>query len=482
MNFEYTIPVALAALMVIVLLIVLIPPKVDADRHQDENDHGDDGPRDNNGTDIRQNRDERHQAALVPADNNSNGQSKKQDESDDATQKEVREFTEPPLPEPPATVQVADLAQAAFMTGEGADQPLSQRDPGHVVSPIKIARGAETIAKARDRVPIPPAPDTADRDDRKPEVAAPTVDLDLPDIEPDTRDVDARPVRKREPIEFSVFAPAVVSKDVSFPIDVNIDFYKDDEGLAGAESTFDSLVLEIENGSLIDLSLESDDLEIDAPHQTLHWIGRRLTAVFIVRMAKERPADLSTELQCSMHVSINGCPLGHIPFTLEIGKSDTSKIQLQDFSAQELIREIGKLSLEGRGKGALRYRDVFLSYTDDDLNRVTYIADGLEFGGVARIRTHLTVSPTGEDWEKIVGPEIAQCEAVLLCWSANAAGPSGQGTEGIQLEIDLALKQEKLRRSFRLVPMMLGNEFVPLPDKIRRRTATTQYFFVRRPE
>jgi hypothetical protein len=287
-------------------------------------------------------------------------------------------------------------------------------------------------------------------------------------------------------VEFSVFAPSRVSAHETFPINVSLDFYQGEDRVeyGGSREAYETVVVDLKGGSLVGLGLESEHLQIDAPYQLLQWEHQPLTAVFITRLTGAEGNGTLKAVQCTLHIMVNGYPLGHIPFELKIDAGSPTVLKTGEFSPVVLNRQMGSLALEGQGKGALQYKDVFLSYSVKDLKDVTHLADGLKLGGVKRIRMDRTdLSPTGEDWDSLVQRQMDECETVLLCWSSNAAG-DGEGTDAIRKEIDYALKleelEEKKRSGFRLVVFMIGDVYVPPPKKIRRRTATSVYFQLRR--
>src|SRR5262249_6145792 len=143
--------------------------------------------------------------------------------------------------------------------------------------------------------------------------------------------------------------------------------------------------------------------------------------------------------QCTIHIRVDGYPLGFIAFNLTRGKLPPGV-----FGKEELGKQERHATLAAMGNGAVRYQVVFLSYTTADEESVMHLADGLTLGGVALVitqRTHLP--PLGKRWEEMVPKLIAHSDAVLLCWSSNAAGKSGSGTEGVALEIKHAVDEKK---------------------------------------
>jgi hypothetical protein len=237
---------------------------------------------------------------------------------------------------------------------------------------------------------------------------------------------------------------------------------------------YETLALPISQGAYVDLELQSKQLQIDVPFQRFAWKGQPHRAVFVVRLATHEK-----EPECTLHVKINACPVGRIPFDLRVRARQAKAI----FSGGVFDQQTEIYALEGRGNGVLRYQTVFLSYADDDEDDVMHLADGLNYGGVANVITHRThFAPIGQNWFEHAKKTIETSDVVLLCWSSRAAGSTGQGTAGIQKEIDFALEQEIVRPAFRLIPMMIGDETedeAPLPSFIEDRSALSNFHYIR---
>src|SRR5262249_29700415 len=134
---------------------------------------------------------------------------------------------------------------------------------------------------------------------------------------------------------------------------------------------YETLALPINQGAYVDLELQSKQLQIDVPFQRFAWKGRPHRAVFVVRLATHEEAPEGT-----LHVKINGCPVGRIPFDLRVRARQAKAI----FSSGVVDQQAEIYALEGRGNGVLRYQTVFLSYADDDEDDVMHLADGLNYG------------------------------------------------------------------------------------------------------
>lgn len=285
-----------------------------------------------------------------------------------------------------------------------------------------------------------------------------------------------KPLSQPKNVEFSVFAPRAVSLEEPFRIDVHMSFFKSDGNVSSQQpSEFQTLVEALRKGSVIALSLESKWLQIDAPYQRLHWEEDPLTAVFVVRLSKLASPP---KYNCAVYISIDGYPMGHIPFELQVKRRNSKALPKalgERFHPAELAQYIGKHEMEGHGKGALRYRDVFLSHAAEDLDAVNRIASSLELGGVSKIRMHQTRSAPGPaSWTKSIEHEIDLSDSFLLCWSKHAAN-----SDPIRHEIDYALQREARDPSFKLIPIQIGDTFVALPSDIEERMATSMYFFMR---
>jgi hypothetical protein len=270
-------------------------------------------------------------------------------------------------------------------------------------------------------------------------------------------------------VEFGVFIPSFTPPPHHrFHIEVDIDSLKEAESKNDdLKKAYETLVLPITQGSYVDLELQSKQLVIEVPYQRLQWSGYPITSVFVVQRK-----DLAVSTKCTLHIKINGCPLGRIPFDIEVEAGRKTVKAL--FSPGILDRQAAQNIKEGTGNGVIRYQSVFLSYTEGNETDVMHLAEGLHFGGAAVVFTQRTHMPPGgkKDWPTYAKQLIKLSDVVLLCWSSEAAGPPpGDGTPGIQEEIRCALDEETTRPAFQLIPLMIGDEDindVPLPDSVAK--------------
>ena len=65
-----------------------------------------------------------------------------------------------------------------------------------------------------------------------------------------------------------------------------------------------------------------------------------------------------------------------------------------------------------------RMADIFLSYASEDLPRIRELVDAFDASGLT-VFWDRTIPP-GKTWRKIIGAELQQASAVLVCWSAQS--------------------------------------------------------------
>jgi hypothetical protein len=93
---------------------------------------------------------------------------------------------------------------------------------------------------------------------------------------------------------------------------------------------------------------------------------------------------------------------------------------------------------------------VFISYSRDDLNRAQALEQALHTHGVSTWRDQHNLYG-GERWPKKLGEAIADCEAVLLLWSANSAA-----SHFVEFEWTTAMALKKA-----IIPLLLDETKLP---------------------
>jgi hypothetical protein len=343
--------------------------------------------------------------------------------------------------------------------------PSPSKEGGRPLSAKTRPNGAGRVIPNGDRSYVPPQPVAATTPNIPAQPSAAT------DLQPE---VGLRPDRVPsatelpDPVEFSIYAPLKAPSGVPFDIRIVISMYDEfekEEIKAAGYKTFETLVVDFRRGDLIRVQVEGG-LEIDAPEQSLRWGQRETTLVFVGRLPNR--ARLGQVFTTTLHVFLDDIALGQINFEVACDSKVMSSKDSRRHSWSEVqIRDHAmRTQLRGQGFGALRYRRVFVSHVKADIEPITYLFDALHYAGieaVVAVRDFYIGTP---HWEYLVQENFNHtCDAMLLCWSENAAKDYYENpTSAIKSEMEMAVKFESDRkRRFKLLPYMLGGKKVPLP-------------------
>jgi len=227
---------------------------------------------------------------------------------------------------------------------------------------------------------------------------------------------------------------------------------------------FSSLEVEIPRGSRLQVELTLPGLEIDDSVQTFVWRGRAVSVQFAVTVP---PAQAPGNLIGKVTVYLEGTPIGHIRFKLQItaarprlatpatpgGKPHTGP--------QPIIGSVaGKPEPQPLGDEAHRYKQVFVSYAMKDLNEVMKRVQMLESLHVSFFQDLLDLEP-GERWARKLYHHIDECDVFMLFWST-ASKESKWVTKEVQYA--LARKGGDDSRPPEIRPIMIEGPPVPLPN------------------
>jgi len=197
-----------------------------------------------------------------------------------------------------------------------------------------------------------------------------------------------------------------------------------------------TLAATIARDQRVDVALEATGLTIDEPVQHLVWRGQPRACQFLVTLPAASPARTC---HVKVRVSVDGVPVGALRFTLKVGASSNTAVEL-------------------RGDSARRYRHAFLSYASPDRAEVLKRAQGLKAAGLSFFQDVLSLEP-GQRWERRLYEEIDRCDVFLLFWSSRAAA-----SEWVIREAEYALaRQSASQDAPDVTPVLLEGPPVPLP-------------------
>ena len=227
---------------------------------------------------------------------------------------------------------------------------------------------------------------------------------------------------------------------------------------------FSSLELEIPRGSRLQVELALPGLEIDESVQYIVWRGRAVSVQFAVTVP---PAQVPGNLIGKVTVYLQGAPIGHIRFKIQI---TARRPRMATFTPppgepatgpQPLIGGTGeKPEPQPLGDEACRYKQAFVSYAMKDLNEVMKRVQMLERLHVSFFQDLLDLEP-GERWERKLYQHIDDCDVFMLFWST-ASKESKWVTKEVQYA--LARKGGDDSRPPEIVPVLIEGPPVPLPN------------------
>jgi hypothetical protein len=328
---------------------------------------------------------------------------------------------------------------------------------------------------------------------------------DQPDVSKDSDDPSGAdedvpqetPPEQVEQVEFCVLAPSYVGPFQTFSIVVAIN--KESEISSEKESptsqsgvtsrAFKTLITEIPKGTPICVALESKRLVIDVPEQVIRWDARELAAVFNVRYCDTAIDDIVCKVLIKLAPAFLAWRIyvGNIEFSIRVRRSYLNRFARrlvqrpsEKLPAAKFNQRIGDAMLNGQGKHATRCCKIFLCHSDRDRPHVMRLAEGMWWAGIEPHFDKLSFT-AGLHWKIQARGVIEDCDALYLCWSKNAAGEDGNGTPGIKIELEHALELERgSKPGFAIIPVLVGDAFIELPEPIRGRWVEQQYLAFRK--
>ena len=165
----------------------------------------------------------------------------------------------------------------------------------------------------------------------------------------------------------------------------------------------------------LDFELRVPGLVVDEPVASLVW--RRRTEA--VQFALDVPANAETRsVVCTLDVSLEGAPVGHVKFVLQIEPSSA------------------RIAAEPQGEQAHAYSYAFVSYSSADRDEVLARVQMLAVAGIPYFQDVTTLEP-GDRWERRLEAGIDRCDLFLLFWSGHA-----KSSTWVKREVDHALARK----------------------------------------
>jgi hypothetical protein len=235
-----------------------------------------------------------------------------------------------------------------------------------------------------------------------------------PDGEPAPSDsaTDVAPQRNdliwrdgEDPVECSVFAPpSVVRGDVCF-VQVFVHLVEQAERAAALAVEFDAdarrraarvLDLPVRRGDRLTFELRAPGLGLDTAVESLIWRGAPASVQFQLRV----PIGFAhTVAICTVIVSSDSVPLGHLKFKLETDRATVDGQRV--------------------GDAACNYRQAFVSYASRDRAEVLKRIQMLTPSHIGFFQDFLDLDP-GQRWERELYRKIDECDLFFLFWSQHA--------------------------------------------------------------
>jgi TIR domain/RyR domain len=218
----------------------------------------------------------------------------------------------------------------------------------------------------------------------------------------------APPHAPGDTVEASVFAPAEAATGDTVFVQVFAHLIKQAGEAEAMALEFDpesgrravrTLGFRVPQGARLHFELIVPGAEVDDPVQSLVWAERPESVQFAV-IAPDSPGTLVG----TVHVTIDGAPVGHLKFKLSVVADRPGGL---------------RRPLEPAGEAARRYTKAFVSYASPDRASVLIRVQMLRAVGIEYFQDVLDLEP-GERWVQALYRHIDDCDLFLLCWSQYA--------------------------------------------------------------
>lgn len=265
----------------------------------------------------------------------------------------------------------------------------------------------------------------------------------------------------REDVLCSVFSRPSVTAGTSFPIHVFL--HRKEQLMRVAEEVikkdrnarrraFDTLQTQLRPGQPVTFLLDSQDLLIENPLETVIWNGGPEDAIFNAFVAPGMTGDI---LLGTVHIAVDGIPIGEIRFSIAlVARSDQP--QPLTFLASKTDTPIANVA--SVAVAVKNYKKAFLSYARKDVALVSIFAEGLSNSDL-RLFVDVTAMEPGHEWSTVINDAIEQSDVFFLLWSENAAASSW-----VQKECFAACQEwEKTKKSRPAIKPIILRDGAPQP-------------------
>jgi hypothetical protein len=163
--------------------------------------------------------------------------------------------------------------------------------------------------------------------------------------------------------------------------------------------TTETLLLEVKRGARVELSMECSELQVRNPTKSAQWQGQPKGAVWDAVCR----ASTTQVIHPKLRATVNGIPVGHLEFDLEVVTSgfDSNDVDLKRARARA-------------------YRKAFISYARADFQRVSFCAEMIDCTGIELLFDVTTLEP-GDHWADWIKTSIPIADVFFLMWSNHAA-------------------------------------------------------------
>jgi TIR domain len=225
---------------------------------------------------------------------------------------------------------------------------------------------------------------------------------------------------------------------------------------------------EMKRGAYIGLILHSPTFSVDVALQVLDWRGEALIARFYLTSPSTPYALLANNV--FLDIIVGDAPIGRIECCISVSptlRAVKRKIDLgkTPYLSRVFDKDIGEIHIDGQGQFAFRFRKAFISYSDLDKHEQAMFATGLAEARI-EILTDDDRFVLGEVWYEQAQKLIDQSDVFYLLWSQNSST-----SRPVAREIEMALEAKQAYQKLRIVPILVGDEFIDLPPSLKDTTA-----------
>ena len=218
------------------------------------------------------------------------------------------------------------------------------------------------------------------------------------------------------------------------------------------------LTKRIRRGTPVQFLLEIPSLEIDQPLEEAIWRGEAARVGYTVHVP---PTAALGPCQGTLHMAVNGVPVGEVLFKLTIGERTVAGKKYEN-------QKPGPV-----GEYAVQFAKAFVSYSRKDAHDVLLYAEALADCGI-KVLFDLTDIEPGEEWEPKLFNLIDDADVFYLMWSSNATQ-----SKWVDIESRAALARHNLHRVPRIRPVVIDTQAPDPPDHLARFQFNSKWLSLR---